>query len=137
MEAELRQATSSAAVRVQPRQGWREVVFSVPEARRALPYIARIASDAAEAFCSVHECREALGRIAVIADRQRKREVCEQCDRAIRRLNSAIDDCNAVGAHLIDLPNGRVSLPGLIEDRPVCFVWSLGEDVRTAWADLD
>jgi len=141
MEAELRHATtSSVPAGLAPRQsvgiGWRDVVFSVRAAQRALPYIAGIAADAAEAYRIVQVSREALGTVAVIADRRRRLDLCEQRDRALTRLNSAIDDCNAVGAHIVDISSGRVSLPASIDDAPVCLLWRLGDDVGSAWADL-
>lgn len=138
MEAELKHLTTVAPSRLRARESgaWRDVVFSVAEAKRALPYVARIVADAADAFRIVQDSRDALGQIAVIADRKRKRELCELRDRAINRLNLAIDDCNAVGAHLIDLPNGQVSLPALVDDRPVSLVWRIGEDLAEAWAEL-
>src|SRR4029453_10763320 len=51
MEAELRHATTSSvpaglALRESVGIGWRDVVFSVRAAQRALPYIAGIAADA-------------------------------------------------------------------------------------------
>ena len=142
MEAELKQVAATAAapatslLREGVDGGWRDVVFSVAMARRALPYVARLAADAAEAFRDAQESREALGTVAVIADRRRRDDMCERRDKALSRLNSAIDDCNAVGAHLVDIPSGRVSLPGEIDEAPVCLLWRLGEDVGSAWADL-
>lgn len=134
MEAELRQAFAPA--KVAPRQSWREVVFTVKEARRALPYVARLAADAADAYRIVNESREALGQIAAIADRQLRRTLCEKRDRALRRLDSAIDDCEGVGVHLVDINAGLVCLPGEIEERPVCLLWRVGDEVTDAWGDL-
>lgn len=141
MEAELRHATRSSApadlvLREGIGIGWRDVVFSVRTAQRALPYIAGIAADAAAAYRIVQDSREALGTVAVIADRRRRLDLCEQRDKALGRLNSAIDDCNAVGAHLVDISNGQVSLPASIDAAPVCLLWRLGDDVGSAWADL-
>ena len=141
MEAELRHATRSSApaalwLRKGIGAGWRDVVFNVRTAQRALPYIAGIASDAAEAYRVVQASREALGTVAVMADRRRRLDLCEQRDKALSRLNSAIDDCNAVGAHLVDISAGQVSLPASIDDSPVCLLWRLGDDVGNAWADL-
>lgn len=134
MEAELRQVI--APYKASPRQSWRDVVFTVGEARRALPYVARLAADAADAFRIVNESREALGQISAIADRNLRRTLCEQRDRALRRLDSAIDDCEGVGAHLVDIDSGLVCLPGEVEDRSVCLLWRVGQDIPSAWSDL-
>lgn len=134
MEAELRQLLAPTTPR--HRQTWRDVVFSVSEARRALPYIARLVADAADAVQIALDSRDELGCVAVIADRRRRRELSEQRDSALQRLNRAIDDCEAVGAHLIDVATGRIFLQGLVHERPVCLVWRLGDDVSEAWRDL-
>src|SRR5262245_55782446 len=78
----------------------REVVFSVAEARRALVYVAGIARDAAEAFGIAQSSRMALQcELAKPA----QQSLSASRDSALRRLNHAIDDCNAVGADLVDI----------------------------------
>lgn len=145
MTAQLRQISAAPALApVDWRPAWREVVFSVRAARSALPYIARIAADAAAAFHVVRRSREALDVVCAVpamrTDLQRRRDIvrhlCEQRDSALRRLDNAIDDCNSVGVDLIDIPGGIVCLPGEIDGRPVSLLWRLGENVTDAWDDL-
>jgi hypothetical protein len=140
MEAQLKQAMIPAlappTLRESAAGGWRDVVFNVATARRALPYVSRIAADAADAFHIVQSARERLSMVTTRADRRLRVDLCEQRDRALSRLNSAIDECNAVGAHLVDLATGQISLPAMIADVPACLLWRLGDDVSGAWADL-
>jgi hypothetical protein len=133
MEAELRQESAAAPARIDSAMAWREVVFSVREARRALPYVARIAADAADAFRRVRVSRQGLEAAAA---RERRRILCELPHPARPRLDCAIDDCNAVGAHLVDIPEGVVSLPAQINGRAVSLLWRLGESIHAPWHDL-
>jgi hypothetical protein len=119
---------------LQANDGWREVVFTIAQARRALPYVARIARDAAEAFRTVQRCRRLLNR----SDRRRARPaLCDQRDRALRRLNHAIDDCNAAGAHLVDLARGTLSFQGQVDGRLVCLLWHVDEAIDRAWHEIE
>jgi hypothetical protein len=112
---------------------WREVVFTVSEAKRALLYVAAVARDAARAFGEAHRCRTALQQR--LNSRERSM-LSHQRDAALNRLNIAIDDCNAVGADLMDLNRGVVRFSAHIEGRPASLVWRVGEPVTDAWSDL-
>lgn len=115
-------------------QGWREVVFSLADARRALPYVARIAEDAADAFRAAQTCRALLARR--LTDRERN-HYCERRDRELGRLNAAIDDCNNVGADLIDIPCGVVRFNARVRGESTALIWRIGEPVANAWSELD
>jgi hypothetical protein len=137
MEAELRSdtATARAAIRqgLRVRDDWREVLFSVAEARRALPYVAGVARDAAQAFNRVQRCR----RLLASAPSARSRLLlCQHRDQAIERLDQAIDECNFVGAHLFDLQSGSVGFHGSVAGRAACLIWRSEDPVQSAWPDL-
>jgi hypothetical protein len=110
-----------------------QVCFTLSQARSALPYVAQIAHDASRAFADVQIARSAIAE--VLAAQQRVEMVIMR-DSALRRLNSAIDDCNAVGADLIDLPHGIVRFNAQIEGRFVSLMWRLGDNVSSAWTSL-
>lgn len=114
--------------------GWREVVFSVREAQRALPYVARILRDAAQAYREVQECRQMLATSSITA--QQRAELCDRRDAALHRLNRAIDECNAVGADLLDIPLGRVRFNAILDGRKASLIWRLGDPIDNAWAWL-
>jgi hypothetical protein len=137
MEAELRsdllRQRAPAAGVLGVRDDWREVVFSVPRARRALRYVSAIARDAARAFNTARRCRELLQR--PLSPRRRDR-LCLCRDRAIHRLDLAIDECNLVGAHLFNLEIASVSLQGHVCGRSACLLWTDGDAIHRAWADL-
>jgi len=121
------------AIEHQPlnRGEWPQAHFTLSDARRALPYVARIIEDAAEAFEAIHLARAEL---KVPSSTMSRPELCARRDGALRRLNRAIDECNAVGADLIDLRQGLVRFNADLSGRPVSLVWRLGDPVLNAWS---
>lgn len=112
---------------------WPQVVFSIPEARRALTYLCRVVRDAAAAFHEVQQCR------AKLAGRLEPSEAAAwsaRRDRALKQLDSATDECNAVRADLLDFSQGLVRFQAQINGRPVSLLWRLGEPVAGAWQEL-
>jgi hypothetical protein len=113
--------------------GWRQVVFSVSEARRALPYIARVIRDAAEAYHKAQRCRALLDGERLTPARAM---LISQLDGALQMLNSATDECNAVGVDVRDLSKGSVAFRADLNGRQVSLLWRLGEPFERAWDDL-
>jgi hypothetical protein len=112
------------------RQSWRRSRFTLAEARRALPYVARIIQDAAEAFEQVRQARQELQQPV---QPMRRLELDAQRDAALRRLNSAIDECNAVGVDLLDIHEGLVRFNADVDGHSASLLWHLGEPVLNAW----
>jgi hypothetical protein len=110
----------------------RAVIFAVADARRALPYVARIARDASEAFLAAQQCRMALDGEGRGVHRTL---LIHQRDDALHRLNFAIDECNAVGADLLDFATGLVRFNCQTGGRVVDLHWRLGESVDSPWAE--
>ena len=113
--------------------GWRQVVFSVAEARRALPYIARVIRDAVEAYHKAQRCRALLDGERLTSARA---ILIRQLDSALQLLNSATDECNAVGVDVRDLSKGAVAFRSELNGRQVSLLWRLGEPCERAWGDL-
>lgn len=111
---------------------WRLTLFSIVEARRALPYVARIIQDAADAFKLVNDCRSAL---KADNDSNRRIMIGQRRDAALRRLNAAIDECNNVGVDLLDIAEGIVRFNAHIEGQPATLMWRLGEPITSAWSE--
>ena len=113
--------------------GWREVVFSIAEARRALPYIARVVRDAVESYRAAQHCRGLLDGERLASARSL---LIGQLEGAPQTLNVAMDECNAVGADLRDLSQGIVAFRAEIDGRPASLLWRLGEPCDRAWREL-
>lgn len=130
MEAELQRTLISRGFT--RADGWREVVFSVDEARRALRYVSAVVRDAAAAYREAQECKQAL---EVELEPRVRIQLSDQRDAALRRLNAAIDECNAVGVDLKDIFEGVVQFTACIDDRTVRLVWRLGDSIEHAWTE--
>lgn len=130
-EAELR--TRSVRARPLISDGMREVLFTVAEARRALPYVARVARDAVSAFQQIQECR--LGLEAARAPHERT-GIALKRDRALTQFNRAIDEFNDVGADIVNLATGIVRFNALVGERRASLVWRMGEPTSAAWREL-
>ena len=111
----------------------RRVVFSVFDARRALPYVARTVDDICEGYKTAQRCRAALTQRPAAAQVE---WLVHKRDNALRQLNRAIDDCNAVGAEVTDISTGAIRFDARTNGRPVSLLWRIGEPTTGAWADL-
>jgi hypothetical protein len=113
--------------------GGRAVLFTITDARRALRYVAPVAKDAADSYRRAQQIRHQL--LCTSGARERI-QLAEQRDEALRKLNRAIDECNAVGADLLNIPEGLVRFHAELNDRRMSLVWRLGEPVDSAWQML-
>ncbi len=111
----------------------RRVVFSVSEARRALPYVARTVNDICEGCKTAQRCRAALVQRPAQAQAE---WLVHKRDSALRQLNRAIDDCNAVGAEVTDISTGAIRFDARTNGRSVSLLWRIGEPTNGAWAGL-
>ena len=109
------------------------VVFQVSEARRALPYISRAVADIQQAYRTAKRCRVALKRSLPIEEKGGFELIR---DNALMQLNRAIDECDAVGANVVDMANGTVKFEAKTQGQTVSLVWRLGEPTNNAWPDI-
>jgi hypothetical protein len=123
-----------AGVSLAPRRGRfvvRERVFTVAEARRALPYVSRVVTDAVDAFHAARSCRVAA-RCPMTAERR----MIERWQSSIEALDRAMDECQAIGVDLRDFITGLVSFNSEVEGRRVSLLWRIGEPDSGGWMDL-
>ncbi len=111
----------------------RRVVFSVSEARRALPYVARTVRDICDGYQTAQRCRAAL---AQRRDVGKQEWLVYERDTALRQLNRAIDECDAVGAEVTDISTGSIRFEARTAGRAVSLLWRIGEQTTGTWADL-
>ncbi|MEE9129868.1 MAG: DUF2203 family protein [Phycisphaerales bacterium] len=111
----------------------RPVVFSVSEARRALPYVARAVRDICDGYQTAQRCRAALAQRPDLA---RQEWLVYERDSALRQLNRAIDECDAVGAEVTDISTGSIRFEARTRGRAVSLLWRIDEPTTGAWADL-
>lgn len=111
----------------------RYIVFRVSEARRALPYISRAVTDIQLAFKTAKRCRAALKRNLSIEE---KVGFEQMRDKALMQLNRAIDECDSVGANVVDMGKGTVRFESKTQGKLVSLVWRLGEPTNNVWLDI-
>ena len=88
--------------------------------------VAPIVRDAVEAYHTILHCRQMLAAATQPADVTRWSRLRDQ---SLRQLNRATDDCNAVGADLLDLSRGLIRFAAMLDDRAVSLLWQLGDAV--------
>lgn len=127
-----RQCRSTSYARLWRRR--RMVMFTVGEARCALPYVARVVADAAAAYHDAQACR---AMIRATIDHGQRAALTVDLDAALAALNRATDECDDVGVNLVDLDRGVVAFAATIHGRPVSLIWRVGAPIDGAWRDLD
>jgi len=116
-----------------PAPPWRQAQFDVAEARRAVAYLAPVVREAHEAYRTILESRSLL---AGAAGGHPQPEIERRRNDALTRLDAACDECNAVGADLIDLRRGLIRLPARVQGRPVSLLWTAGHGIEHLWPEL-
>lgn len=109
------------------------VVFSVSEARRALPYVARAVRDICDGYQTAQRCRAALAQRPDLAKQE---WLVYERDTALRQLNRAIDECDAVGVEVTDISTGSVRFEAKTDGCAVSLLWRIGESTTEVWVDL-
>ncbi len=109
------------------------VVFSVSEARRALPYVARAVRDMYDGYQTAQRCRAELTERPDLAKQE---WLVYERDSALRQLNRAIDECDAVGAEVTDISTGSIRFEARTRGRAVSLLWRVDEPTAAVWTDL-
>ncbi len=116
-------------------------IFTLDEAERTLPLVSRIVADIQTEY---RAWRDALGayELAVAGVRGdtpespevgRQRSTVNDC---ATRVESRVEELQAVGCELKDFDLGLVDFYALLDDRLVFLCWRLGEDHITHWHEL-
>ena len=108
--------------------------FSIEEANRALPYVARIVDDATRAYQCIIDLRRYLDQYELADPRNDSQHECEQ---QMDRLSYFIDELSNVGVQLKDFEVGVVDFPAIFEDREVFLCWKKGELQVEHWHEID
>ncbi len=108
-------------------------LFTLEEANRSLPLVARIVRDIVNTHALASQLQEKLdespaGKEAA-ATRARLQEV-------LSRLQDYVDELTAVGAALKDYDMGLIDFPSQHQGREVYLCWKLGEEQIGYWHEL-
>ena len=109
--------------------------FTLAEANRALPYVARVVVDIARVYARVVELRQELERPGPRRPTHENLEA--RYETAMDQLSELVDEINNVGAELKDFEKGLVDFPALHEGREVLLCWQRDEAEITHWHEVD
>jgi len=119
-----------------PRQGKR--YFTLSDARRALPYVRRIAADIQTTQAErlvLHARLEAAAGGGGSAEPLRKLQ--SELDRLTTRLEHLIGELQMVGVDLKDPARGLLDFPALHEGHEILLCWKAGEETIAWWHEVD
>lgn len=121
--------------------------FTVEMANQALPLVRSIVSDIVKQFQEVNdrkaritrirESRAAAGRPVHPMYDDELRQIEDELETDIGRLQEFIEELSRIGVELKDVNRGLVDFPAIRNDREVYLCWHLGEDEVGFWHELD
>lgn len=104
--------------------------FTLEEANRSLPYVARIVSDIRAAYRTALDLQH---RVEFPVPGDDVDAVQTECQKIVETLNGYVDELRQVGVELKDYNVGLIDFPAMHEGREVCLCWKHGEDRIVAW----
>jgi hypothetical protein len=115
-----------------PRRG--KKYFTLVEANRSLPYVARIVEDLTASYREAIAIRDRLEHPHPDDAPEKFRS---EYDRWMDRLNDLVDELRQVGVELKDLEKGLLDFPAVHHEREIYFCWHKGESTVRAWHEVD
>ncbi|MHC4399711.1 MAG: DUF2203 family protein [Planctomycetota bacterium] len=114
--------------------------FTVQEANAALPLVRAIVRDLTELSSEVIERRERLSTLLVGRRhdahdpyRQELAHVEEELENDTERLREFVGELHELGVEPKSVTEGLVDFPSMLDGRPVCLCWKLGEPEVLYW----
>jgi hypothetical protein len=114
--------------------------FTVEEANRTLPLVKRIVADIVEDY---RVWKERVARYEVYAAAATEAETADQRDvrmdveRLAERINTYMEELDAVGCVFKGFDEGLVDFYGRLDGRDVLWCWKLGEPEVEYWHEVD
>ncbi len=108
--------------------------FTLEEANRALPYVARITEDIRTAYRRAVAIQQRLELPMPDDDAD---ELRHEYDNAVAQLRTYVDELQQVGVELKDYDHGLVDFPAIHDGRKVLLCWRRGEEAILAWHELE
>jgi len=121
-----------ATISRSPKKG--KKYFSVDEANRALPYVARIVDDVTDCYRHAVQVRM---KIQPPQPDQNDAPLRKEYESSMDQLNGLIDELQHVGVELKDLERGLIDFPSVFEGREICLCWHCGESSVHTWHEVD
>ena len=115
-----------------PRRG--KKYFSITEANRALPYVARVVDDIVRTYDQAVALRK---RIEQPHPEDSVEAVKNGYEKEMDHLNRLIEELHQVGVELKDFERGLIDFPAVHEGREILLCWHRGESAIQAWHEVD
>jgi hypothetical protein len=116
-------------------------VFTVGEANRTIPLVARIVEDIVRDYGELSGCAEEYKSLRSREERtEETHDRLNELKQVMSRLSEGIDDfateLKEIGCEVKDLAEGIVDFPAEMDDRRVYLCWRLGEDRIEYWHEI-
>ncbi len=108
--------------------------FTVDEANRALPYVARVVDDIATCYRDAVDVRQRIEQPGIEDEVDRLKAEYES---AMDRLNDLVDELQHANVELKDFERGLVDFPARHDGREIYLCWHRGEESVQAWHEID
>ena len=123
---------SSEALSRAPKRG--KKYFSLSEANRALPYVARVVEDITSCYRTAVQLRQHIEH-PMPEDCAEKLQ--SDYDRSMDKLSNLMEELHQVGVELKDFEMGLLDFPAVHDGREVYLCWHRGETNVQAWHEID
>ncbi len=115
--------------------------FTVEEANRTLPLVARIVGDIVEAHAPLQEKLEEFQRLLSTTgpgdDRTPLEELREEINRESDRINDFVGELEEIGCLFKGFDGGLVDFYSRYAGRSIFLCWMLGEESVAHWHELE
>lgn len=115
--------------------------FTLDEANRTLPLVARIVGDIVEAYPAFQRHLQRFHRLATAVDGQADEAelatLREAIDRESDQINDFIRELHQIGCLFKGFEHGLVDFYALRGEEPIFLCWRLGEDRIRYWHGID
>ncbi len=108
--------------------------FTVAEANRSLPYVARVVDDVMSVYKRIVDLRRGLEDIGAGDE---SLELERDYERSMDRLGELVDELHMVGVELKDFEKGLIDFPAEHNGREILLCWQQGEQAVTHWHEID
>lgn len=125
-------SNASTAIPQGPKPG--KKYFTLGEANRSLPYVARVIEDLTVCYGRVVEIRQSLANLGP-GDNREKLE--NELESGMDQLSELVDELQQVGVELKDFEKGLLDFPSLHEGREIYLCWHRGEKAVHTWHEID
>jgi hypothetical protein len=123
--------------------GRSDVVLTLEQAERMLPFVSRVIADIINLIKRVESIGPEKDRLdrhrhdLVWPERQRRYQLTDELTRCVQDLHNARSELDAIGVALLDAELGLVGFPTLVNNQRAFFTWKPGETSIEFWQFAD